>query len=98
MHQLEKRIGALDVETTSMGIIELLTFCRAYHESIDDALTRFEVLRTNAGENVANFNLPVAAAAWLMLEALGIPGNTWPVLLQNNVGGNLPASNPEMQE
>eukprot|EP00973_Karenia_brevis_P075454 10480421-Karenia_brevis.AAC.1 len=81
-----------------MGIIELLTFRRAYHEGIDDALTRFEVIRTNAGEYVANFNLPVAAAVWLLLEALGIPRNTWPILLQTNVGGSLPTSNAEMQE
>eukprot|EP00973_Karenia_brevis_P042692 5907933-Karenia_brevis.AAC.1 len=42
IHQSKKRFGALDVETTIMGIIELLTFRRAYHESMDDALTPFE--------------------------------------------------------
>eukprot|EP00973_Karenia_brevis_P005945 809113-Karenia_brevis.AAC.1 len=98
MHQLEKRCGASDVETTIMGIIELLTLRRADHKSIDDALIRVEVLRTNAGENVANFNLPVAAAAWLLVEALGIPHNTWPILRQTNAGGNVPTSNADIQE
>eukprot|EP00973_Karenia_brevis_P030199 4162028-Karenia_brevis.AAC.1 len=42
IHQLEKTFGALGVETRIIGIIELLTFRRAYYESIDDALTRFE--------------------------------------------------------
>ena len=60
---LARKFGQFDVEASIVAIIELLTFRRIGAESIDEAIARFEILKTRAGNNVANFDMPVAALA-----------------------------------
>ena len=86
---LQGRFGPSEVETSIKTIIELLTFRRG-HESIDEAIARFEVLQNNA-YSMPGFEMPTAVSAWLFLEAMEIPRNVWPLLF-NTFGGNLPTN------
>ena len=78
-----------------MSIIELLTFKRLMHESIDDVIARFEAVRSRADNNVQQFNMPIAAIAWMLLEAMRIPRAVWPLLFQPN-GGQLPVNEDQL--
>ena len=77
---LNRRFGQLDVESSITTIIELLTFRRNHWESIDEALTRFELLRSRTDANAAGFQMPEAVLAWQLLVALNIPRTVWPLL------------------
>ena len=50
---LERRFGAFAVETSTRVIIDLLQFRRRGTESIDEALARFETLRTQVQTQAA---------------------------------------------
>ena len=95
MEGLRRRFGQLEVEINIMTILELITFKRLDYESIGDALTRFETTRTRVEGNVQNFDMPQAALAWLLLEALRIPRPAWPLLFQPT-GGQLPVTADQM--
>ena len=90
---LERRYGQMHVEASIMHIVELITFRRNGIESIDDAIDLLEATQARARDDVAGFSMPVAAQAWLFLEAMKIPRPVWPLLFQAS-GGNLP-TNPE---
>ena len=66
---LTKRFGAQAVETSTMAIIEMLTFRRRDRDSIDEAIARFEITRTRVQGIAPEFQLPTQASAWLLLEA-----------------------------
>jgi len=93
---LRDRFGSLDVETSIMSIIELLTYKRKTWESIDDAIARFEATRTRATNNTQQFDMPVAALAWMLLEALSIPRPIWPLIFQAS-GGQLPTTDEQLR-
>ena len=59
----ERRYGQMQVETSIMHIVELITFRRNGIESIDDAIARFEATQARARDDVAGFSMPVAAQA-----------------------------------
>ena len=85
--QLIRRYGQFDVETSIFSIIELLTYRRNHHELIDDALARFEAIRSRVeAEHVPNFAMPPAASVWLLLEALSIHRDSWPLKFQSTGG------------
>ena len=92
---LARKFGQFEVEQSIVAIIELLTFRRNGHESIDEAIARFLLMKVRAGNNVANFDMPAAALAWLFLEAMRIPRNVWPLLF-NGVGGRLPIDDEQL--
>ena len=52
-------------------------------------------MRARASNNVANFDMPVAATAWLFLEAMNIPRAVWPLLF-NAFGGRLPINDDQL--
>jgi hypothetical protein len=97
LNGLQRRFGQLALESTIMHIVELITFRRRSSESIDEALTRFEALRTRYDNNVQNFQMPVPALAWSLLEALRVPRSIWPVLFVP-FGGQLPQDDPMMAQ
>ena len=92
---LRRRFGPSDVSTSIVTIVELLTFRRKDHESIDDATTRFEALRARVGGLADNFDLPMPVLGWLFLEAMHVPKPVWPLLLQAN-GGQLPVNEDQL--
>ena len=49
---LQRRFGQMDVETSIMSIIELIAFKRSPREGIDDAMARFEAVRSRADNHV----------------------------------------------
>ena len=63
MRGLRRRYGQQPVETSVQNVIELLAFRRVPHESIDDAVGRFEIVRSHA-EAFGNFNIGVEALSW----------------------------------
>eukprot|EP00974_Lingulodinium_polyedra_P031011 2984408-Lingulodinium_polyedra.AAC.1 len=60
-------------------------------ESIDDAVSRFEMVRGRAEEQ-GEFDIGVGALAWMFLTQLGIPRSQWPTLLFP-FAGQLPQDN-----
>ena len=55
-----------------MTIIEMLKFSMRHSEPIDETLSQYDDLRSILKSLAAGFDLPHAAASWLLLEALGI--------------------------
>jgi len=94
---LNRRFGQLDVESSITTIIELLTFRWNHWESIDEALTRFELLRSRTDANAAGFQIPEAVLAWQMLVALNIPRTVWPPVFQS-FGGRLATTEDQFQD
>ncbi|MDA8582975.1 hypothetical protein N9L68_02055 [bacterium] len=74
------------VETSTLTIIEMLKFNRTLSEGIDETLSRHENLRSRVKSLAAGFDLPHAAASWLLFEALGIPKRERPLLLHPHRG------------
>ena len=81
MRGFARRFGAFAVETSTRCIIDLLTFRRRGHENVDEALSRFETARLHVRTQAVGFDLPIPVTAWLLLEAMGVPRQTWPLAL-----------------
>ena len=79
IHRLGQRFGELEVELTIRAIIEFMNFYRTPSESIDQALSRFDILYHRAS-TIAGLELPAVGLAYLMLRALHIDPSEWPVL------------------
>ena len=75
--------------TAQHAIVELLSFRRLNHESVDDALGRFETLHATATE-VAGFDMGHGALSWMLLTPMNIPRPAWPLLLAPT-NGTFPA-------
>ena len=52
---LARRFGAFAIETSTRCIIELLTFKRRQSENVDEALSRFETLRSQVRGQAVGF-------------------------------------------
>ena len=89
MQALQDRYDKFPVETSTSAIIEMLRFHRNPVASIDDTLSRYENIRAKVKSLAAGFDLPHAAASWLLFEALRIPKQHWPLLLPP-FGGTFP--------
>ena len=81
MRGLSRRFGAFAVEASTRCVIELLSFHRRDHENVVEALSRFEHLRPQVRAQAVGFELPIPVTAWLLLEAMHIPRQTWPLVL-----------------
>ena len=78
-----------DADGMRRSIVELLTFRRLPRELIDDALGRFEIIRSPA-EELGEFHIGLGGLAWMTLTQLGVPKRSWTVLLFPN-NGRLPS-------
>ena len=67
---LARRFGAFAIETSTRCIIERLTFKRRQSENVDEALSRFETLRSEVRGQAVGFELPIPVTCWLLLEAM----------------------------
>ena len=81
MRGLAQRFRAFAVETSIRCIIDLLRLRRRGHENVDEALSRFETRRVQVRTQAVGFDLPIPVTSWLLLEAMGIPPQTWPLAL-----------------
>lgn len=93
MHSLANAFAPLDVEVSVHIIQELLTYRRTPAESIDSALSRFELLLARA-HALGGFMFGPSGAAWYLLHALGIPKLMWVIYLQP-FNGNVPTDENE---
>ena len=59
------RVGAFAIETSTRCIIKLLTFRRRQSENVDEALSRFETLRSQVRGQAVGFELPIPVTCWL---------------------------------
>ena len=73
-------------EESQRRTIELISFRRVPGESIDDALSRLEMLRHSA-DSLHGFGMPAGTLSWFLLHGLSIPRMSWPMILQGIGGG-----------
>eukprot|EP00971_Amphidinium_carterae_P024626 485616-Amphidinium_carterae.1 len=91
---LSKRFGPLSEETNVSALADLYGFTRQSHESTDELLARFEVVRHRA-QHHSGVALQASQVAWLLLHALRIPPENWVQLLAP-FQGQLPRNEPEL--
>ena len=91
---LAKRFGPLSFEVAFTSMTEYLGFRRSPQESIDQALTRWEILKMRA-QDTGGFGITPAGRALLLLNSLGIMRTHWPNLLIPTQG-NFPSTDQEM--
>ena len=96
LRALQRRYGQQDIETSVSCIVDLMTFRRLAHESIDDSLTRLEVIKSRA-EELGDFHIGTGGLAWMMLHHLGISKVHWPLLLAP-FQGRFPANEAGLQQ
>ena len=77
---LTRRFGPLSFETCLTSMIEYLQFRRGSHENIDQALTRWEILKARANENGGLVVSP-SGRALMLLTALHVSRSKWPLIL-----------------
>ena len=73
---LARRFAPFAAETSARSMLEFLGFRRGTGESIDEAVSRWELLEIRAGGQ-ANFQMAPPGASLLLLVALGAPRQTW---------------------
>ena len=73
---LAQRFAPFTAESSSKSMMEFLGFRRAHGESIDEAISRWELLQVRA-EDLARFNISTQGATLLLFIALGMPKQTW---------------------
>ncbi|MDA8584390.1 hypothetical protein N9L68_09135 [bacterium] len=95
MQALQDRHDKFPVETPSLSIIGMLKFNRRHSLGIDETLSRYDNLRSRVKSHAVGFDLPHAAASWILLEALGIPTRERPLPLQPH-GGTFPTKEEGM--
>eukprot|EP00971_Amphidinium_carterae_P128406 2543630-Amphidinium_carterae.1 len=93
---LEKRFAPLQVEEGTKSIAALFTFRRQGHETIDQALARWDVLRQRAKEQ-GQCELSSAGYAWQLLQGLQVPPVMWSQLLAR-FDGVLPTTESSLRE
>ena len=85
MRTLEHQYAPLQQEEQLWSISQLMGFRRKQAESTDEAVARFELVRHHA-QAAGQIVLPTVVTAWLLLSALGIARERWPMLLAATQG------------
>ena len=86
---LSRRFMPFNGEISARAMIEFLSFRRSTHETIDEALSRGELLKLRAAEQ-AGFDISPSGASLLMMLGLGVPRTAWWHYL-SATGGDFPA-------
>lgn len=80
LRDLTRRFGGFPHETAQKAIVELLSFRQLEWESVDNALGRCETLQATS-EELGSFIMGFGTLAWMLLTAMGISRNAWPMIL-----------------
>ena len=81
MHILADRYGQLGKEVRLKAIKEFMDFDRRHHETIDELLTRFEILRNRAVEN-GQFAMSFEGTSYMLLRACRVNDQQFLMLTQ----------------
>jgi hypothetical protein len=90
---LQRRYGPLQQELEVHVLTEILGFRRQAGEDTDSCIGRYEIARDRALQG-ANFDMSWVGFAFLLLTALHVPKQSWPILL-SPTQGNLPQDQPQ---
>lgn len=92
MNILAERYGQLGEELRLKVIKEFMDFDRKPHESIDDLLTRFEVVRNRATE-LGNFDMSFEGISYMLLRSTRVTDQQF-LMLTQPTNGRLPNDEP----
>eukprot|EP00971_Amphidinium_carterae_P292035 5797397-Amphidinium_carterae.1 len=90
---LSKRFAPADGEQSVRALANVMSFQVLPNESIDEVLSRFEVVLSRASDE-ANFDAQPQAKAWMLLTGLRLPPEEWMHLL-HPLNGRLPNTEAE---
>eukprot|EP00971_Amphidinium_carterae_P009267 182995-Amphidinium_carterae.1 len=90
---LSKRFAPENGEQSVKALANVMAFSVASHESVDEVLSRFEVLMSRAADE-ANFVAQPQAKAWMLMSGLRLPPEEWMHLL-HPLNGKLPTTDNE---
>eukprot|EP00971_Amphidinium_carterae_P352996 6492791-Amphidinium_carterae.2 len=93
MRGLSRRFAPVDGEQSVRALANVMSFEVRPNESIDEVLSRFEVLMSRASDE-ANFDVQPQAKAWMLLSGLQLPPEEWMHLL-HPLNGKLPTTEAE---
>ena len=93
LYALSRRFNILNQEQQIASISEFLSFRRKHGETIDEVLTRWELVRLRA-QNLGQAAVTEAGLSWLVLSFLQLPASQWPLLLAPT-NGRLPSIQAE---
>ena len=93
MSVLAERYGQLGEELRLKVVKEFMDFDRKASESIDDLLTRFEIVRHRATDT-GNFQMSFEGIAYMLLRACRVNDQQF-LMLTQPTGGRLPNNEPE---
>ena len=88
MNVLAERYAQLGEELRLKAIKEFMDFDRKNHESIDDLLTRFEIVRNRATE-VGNFDMSYEGISYMLLRSCRVSDQQF-LMLTQPTNGRLP--------
>ena len=94
VQHLARRYAPMEQETSTKAISELLNFVRLPHETIDELLVRFDILR-NRAQVRGGLGINIQGLSWMLLRALQMGPEDWDKFLQVN-GGQLPNNQEAM--
>ena len=89
LDELRNRFGSLVQEMAISAISEFFNFKRKAQEPIDEALTRFDIVRGRARRD-GGLTISEQGMSWVLLNVLRIHASTWQLLLAP-FNGSLPA-------
>ena len=92
---LEQRFAPLDEEQRLVALTEFLAFKRHHGESIDDFLSRYQIIRSRARME-GNFVMSIEAYAFLLVRIMKTDAQEFTLLLQP-FGGRLPSTEMQFQ-
>jgi hypothetical protein len=95
LEELRNRFGTLVQEQQIASISEFFHFRRKPNESIDEAITRFDITRGRARRD-AGLTINEPGVAWIILNSLRVNSAMWPLLLAP-FNGNLPSDANELR-
>jgi len=95
IRRLAERFGELEIETVIRTLIEFFSFSRKPGEDIDTAITRFDILFTNANDH-AHMSVSPTILAFIMLRAFHVAPSRWPALFMP-WGGNFPINDDQVR-
>ena len=93
---LAERYAPLETELQTQSMSELMSFCKIHSESVDQCLTRFDVLRHRAHQR-AGLNMTPQGLSWLLLNGFKLRPDMWDRILAAN-DGHLPDTEQQFRQ